>query len=124
MGLQRHHVIQRYQPAHDTAVWVLHRRDLLGLLLNVPEFARRMREHLMQPDVAVYLESQHGLNTDKVMRWIQTAVKDIDIGKLTPAAAEAMKACLAALWRRCFSNRSREPLINSQFPVFPVLRLM
>jgi CRP-like cAMP-binding protein len=81
----------------DTEVWELRRQDLLELVQNVPEFARGMREYLKQPDVAAYLENRHGLDTDKVMRWIQTAVKDIDIGKLTPAVAEEIEERLAAL---------------------------
>jgi zinc transporter ZupT len=81
----------------DTAAWVLRRQDFLDLLQSVPEIGAKIRAYLQQRDLATYLESSHGFDPDRVMRWIHSAARDLDAGKLTPASAAELEARLRAL---------------------------
>ena len=85
-----------------TNVWILRKQDFLELLQTVPEIEQRVRAYLNGRDVATYLESQQGFDSERAFRWIRTAVRNLDTGRLMPAAEE-----MAARLRTIKAFRSR-----------------
>ena len=71
-----------------TTAWILRRQDFLELLQTEPEVQRRVREFLKNGEVTAYLESQEGFDSDRAFRWVRTAVRNLDTGRLLPAAEE------------------------------------
>jgi len=87
-----------------TTVWVLRRQDFVELLQTVPEVERRVREYLKKGDVTAYLESRQDFDSDRAFRWVRTAVRNLDTGRLIPAAEEmaarlrTIKGAPLAIW--------------------------
>lgn len=71
-----------------TSAWVLRRHDFQELLQSVPEVERRVREYLEKRDVTTYLESQEGFDSARSLRWVNAAIRNLDAGRLIPAAEE------------------------------------
>jgi CRP-like cAMP-binding protein len=80
----------------DTAVWVLLKYEFNELLQAIPELEKRVARLLQQKQIETYLEQKQHFDTSKAVRWINTAVKNIDAGRLIPAADE-----MAAKIREC-----------------------
>ncbi|MCG6969917.1 MAG: cyclic nucleotide-binding domain-containing protein [Gammaproteobacteria bacterium] len=72
----------------DTTVWVLLKYEFDELLQQVPELEQRVADYLQQEDIEAYLEQKQHFDASKAMYWINTAVKNIDAGRLIPAADE------------------------------------
>jgi CRP-like cAMP-binding protein len=72
----------------DTTVWVLLKYEFDELLQQVPELEQRVADYLQQEDIEAYLEQKQHFDASKAMYWIYTAVKNIDAGRLIPAADE------------------------------------
>jgi CRP-like cAMP-binding protein len=72
----------------DTSVWVLLKYEFDELLQEVPELEQRVADYLKQKDIETYLEQKQHFDTSKAMYWINTAVKNMDAGRLIPAAEE------------------------------------
>ncbi|KPJ90482.1 MAG: hypothetical protein AMJ53_13450 [Gammaproteobacteria bacterium SG8_11] len=72
----------------DTSVWVLLKYEFNELLLQVPELEKQVARILQQKEIETYLERKQHFDTGKAIRWINTAVKNIDSGRLIPAADE------------------------------------
>jgi len=100
-----------------STAWVLRKRDLLELLKTVPEVEHRFREYLKHQDVAVYLESKQGFDSAGAMRWVRTAVRNLDTGRLIPAAEEmvtrlqTIKGAPLAIWLGIFLDGIPESLV-------------
>ncbi|MGD8642304.1 MAG: cyclic nucleotide-binding domain-containing protein, partial [Gammaproteobacteria bacterium] len=88
----------------DTTVWVLLKYEFDELLQQVPELEQRVADYLQQEDIEAYLEQKQHFDASKAMYWINTAVKNIDAGRLIPAADEmatkirASKGAPLAIW--------------------------
>ena len=72
----------------DTSVWVLLKYEFDELLQHVPELETQVAEYLQQKDIETYLEQKQHFDTTKAIRWINMAVKNVDSGRLIPAADE------------------------------------
>jgi CRP-like cAMP-binding protein len=87
-----------------TDAWVLRRQDFLELLQTQPELERRVRECLENRDVAAYLESRQDFDSNRAFRWVHTAIRNLDTGRLIPAAEEmaarmrTIKGAPLAIW--------------------------
>jgi CRP-like cAMP-binding protein len=87
-----------------TTAWVLRRKDFLELVQRVPELERRVRKYLKDRDVENYLERRQGFDTDRSLRWVHTAIRNLDTGRLIPAAEEmaarlrTIKGAPLAIW--------------------------
>ena len=100
-----------------TSAWILRRQDFLELLQSVPEVERRVREYLENRDVTTYLESQQGLDSARSLRWVNTAIRKLDTGRLIPAAEETasrlrtIKGAPLAIWLGIFLDGIPESLV-------------
>ncbi len=72
----------------DTSAWELLKYDFNELLQQVPELEKQVAQLLQQKEIETYLEQKQHFDTGKAMRWINMAVKNIDAGRLIPAADE------------------------------------
>jgi CRP-like cAMP-binding protein len=87
-----------------TSAWVLRRQDFLELLQTLPELERRVRNSLENRDVAAYLESRQDFDSSRTFRWVHTAIRNLDTGRLIPAAEEmairlrTIKGAPLAIW--------------------------
>jgi CRP-like cAMP-binding protein len=71
-----------------TAVWMLRKEDFVELLEVDTELERRVRSYLEDSEVADYLERKQHFDFDRASRWVSTAIRNMDTGKLIPAAEE------------------------------------
>jgi zinc transporter ZupT len=100
-----------------TSVWILRRQDFLELLQTVPEIERRVRKYLRKRDVAAYLESHEDFDSERAFRWVRTAVRNLDTGRLIPAAEEmairlrTTKGAPLAIWLGIFLDGIPESLV-------------
>lgn len=62
----------------DTAYWVLLRRDLPGLFQETPILKSRFEHLLDSSEVNGYLNRRHGIDSDKVQRWINRMKGDMN----------------------------------------------
>jgi zinc transporter ZupT len=87
-----------------TSLWMLRRQDFVELLDHDPELRHRLHTFLMDHEVSDYLGQQQYFDVDKVSRWVHTAVRNMEAGKLLPAADDmatglrSSKGAPLAIW--------------------------
>ncbi|WP_455204358.1 cyclic nucleotide-binding domain-containing protein [Kaarinaea lacus] len=88
----------------DTSVWVLRKQEFNRLMKNNIDLDNAVKTYIQQQQIVAYLEEKQHLDPDKTMRWIKLATKNIDTGRLIPAADEMVpritvnKGAPIAIW--------------------------
>jgi CRP-like cAMP-binding protein len=88
----------------DTAVWMLRKQDFEELLATDPELEHRVRDYLEDREIADYLKHKQHFDYDRASRWVRKAIRNMDTGRLIPAAEEmaarlrVVKGAPLAIW--------------------------
>ena len=99
----------------DCTVWVLRKLDFDTLIRRFPKLHERVREYLEDAPITDYLEKNQGIEQEKIARWIKTATRNVDSGRLIPSSVCRR---FAVFWWRSFSRRwNRRGLPRYHAPV-------